>query len=222
LNHADIAAPGDGRRPLFPVDKARGRLQIQGMVAVNSTMLPLGTTAPDFHLPDTTGKKVSLADFKSAPALVVIFMCNHCPYVKHLRAGLAQLGRDYLPRGVAVVGISSNYVANYPADSPARMVEEAKSAGYVFPYLYDESQEVAKAYRAACTPDFYVFDAAQRLAYRGQFDDSRPGSGVPVTGKDLRAALEAVLAGQPVASNQKASIGCNIKWKPGNEPEYFG
>jgi peroxiredoxin len=185
-------------------------------------MLPLGTTAPDFHLPDTTGKKVSLADFKSAPALVVIFMCNHCPYVKHLRAGLAQLGRDYLPRGVAVVGISSNYVANYPADSPARMVEEAKSAGYVFPYLYDESQEVAKAYRAACTPDFYVFDAAQRLAYRGQFDDSRPGSGVPVTGKDLRAALEAVLAGQPVASNQKASIGCNIKWKPGNEPEYFG
>ena len=192
------------------------------MVAVNSTMLPLGTRAPDFRLPDTTGKAVGLADFKGAPALVVVFMCNHCPYVKHLRAGLAQLARDYQSRGVAVAGISSNDVANYPADSPERMAEEASAAGYIFPYLYDATQAVAKAYRAACTPDFYLFDKDQRLVYRGQFDDSRPGNGVPVTGKDLRAALDAVLAGQPVAPAQKASMGCNIKWQPGNEPEYFG
>ena len=190
------------------------------MVAVNSTMLPLGTKAPEFRLPDTSGKLVSLADFKGAPALVVVFMCNHCPYVKHIRPGLAQLGRDYLPRGVAVVGINSNDVANYPDDSPTKMAEEVKRAGYLFPYLYDETQEIAKAYHAACTPDLYVFDKEQRLVYRGQFDDSRPGGNVPVTGKDLRAALDAVLAGKPVPPNQKASIGCNIKWKPGNEPEY--
>jgi len=191
------------------------------MVAVNSTMLPLGTQAPDFRLPDTTGKVVSLSDFKGAPALLVAFICNHCPYVKHIRGALAQLGRDYLPRGVAFVAISSNDVANYPADSPAKMAEEAKAAGYPFPYLYDESQSVAKAYHAACTPDFYLFDGAQQLVYRGQLDDSRPNSGIPVTGKDLRAALEAVLAGKPVSATQKASIGCNIKWKPGNEPAYF-
>jgi peroxiredoxin len=185
-------------------------------------MLPLGTKAPDFRLPDTKGKMVSLSDFKSAPAMVIVFMCNHCPYVKHLRSGLAQLARDYLPRGVAVAGISSNDVANYPADSPAKMAEEAKSAGYIFPYLYDATQEVAKAYRAACTPDIYLFDQDQRLAYRGQMDDSRPGNGIPVTGKDLRAALDAVLAGKPVSPNQRPSIGCNIKWKPGNEPDYFG
>ena len=195
--------------------------QILGMVAVNSTMLPLGTKAPEFGLPDTTGKTIALADFQTARALVVVFMCNHCPYVKHIRSGLAQLARDYLPRGVAVVGISSNDVGNYPADSPAQMAEEAKSAGYLFPYLYDETQAVAKAYRAACTPDFYLFDQDQRLVYRGQLDDSRPGNSVPVTGKDLRAALEAVLAGQAVSSQQKPSIGCNIKWKPGNEPDYF-
>jgi peroxiredoxin len=191
------------------------------MVAVNSTMLPLGTMAPGFRLPDTGGKLVSVQDFARAPALLVVFMCNHCPYVKHIRSGLAQLARDYQPRGVAMAGINSNDVANYPADSPAKMAEEAKAAGYIFPYLYDETQEVAKAYRAACTPDFYLFDQDQRLVYRGQFDDSRPGSGMPVTGKDLRAALDAVLAGKPVSSNQKTSIGCNIKWKPGNEPEYF-
>jgi peroxiredoxin len=191
------------------------------MVAVNSTMLPLGTKAPDFRLPDTGGKIVSVRDFSRAPALVVVFMCNHCPYVKHIRSGLAQLARDYQPRGVAVVGISSNDVENYPADSPAKMAEEAKAAGYIFPYLYDETQEVAKAYRAACTPDFYLFDQGLHLVYRGQMDDSRPGNGVPVTGKDLRAALDGVLAGKAVAPNQKASIGCNIKWKPGNEPEYF-
>jgi thiol-disulfide isomerase/thioredoxin len=165
---------------------------------------------------------VSLADFKATPALVVVFMCNHCPYVKHVRDGLAKLARDYQPQRVAMVGISSNDVANYPDDSPAKMAAEAKSAGYVFPYLYDESQAVAKAYNAACTPDFYVFDKDQRLVYRGQLDDSRPGNGMPVTGKDVRSALDAVLSGQPVSPTQKPSIGCNIKWKPGNEPEYFG
>lgn len=184
-------------------------------------MLPLGTKAPDFELPDTDGKPVSLAHFAKARALVVIFMCNHCPYVKHIRAGLAQLARDYIPRGAAVVGISSNDVENYPVDSPRKMAEEAKAAGYTFPYLYDETQEVAKAYRAACTPDIYIFDANQRLAYRGQFDESRPGNGIPVTGKDIRTALDALIAGKAISQNQKASIGCNIKWKAGNEPDYF-
>ena len=191
------------------------------MVAVNSTMLRLGTKAPDFRLPDTNGRTVSLRDLEGAPALVVVFMCNHCPFVKHIRSGLAQLARDYMPRGAAIVGISSNDVANYPADSPAKMAEEAKSAGYLFPYLYDETQEVAKAYRAACTPDIYLFDRDQRLVYRGQLDDSRPNNGIPVTGKDLRAAIDAVLTGKDVSPQQKPSIGCNIKWKPGNEPEYF-
>ena len=209
------------KNEVFPFDKLRWAEQVLWMVAVNSTMLPLGTQAPDFRLPDPSGKAVSLAEFKGAPALLVVFMCNHCPYVKHVRAGLAKLARDYQPRRVAVVGVNSNDVANYPADSPAKMAEEAASAGYVFPYLYDESQAVAKAYRAACTPDMYLFDKDQRLVYRGQFDDSRPGNGIPVTGKDLRAALDAVLADKPVSPNQKASIGCNIKWKPGNEPEYF-
>ena len=184
-------------------------------------MLPLGTTAPDFKLPDTNGKTVSLADFRDKPALLVLFICNHCPYVQHIRAGLAQLARDYLPRGVAIVGINANDVANYPDDSPARMKEEVKAAGYLFPYLYDESQAVAKAYRAACTPDIYLFDQGRKLVYRGQFDDSRPGNGIPVTGKDLRAALDTVLAGKPVSPVQKASVGCNIKWKAGNEPDYF-
>lgn len=191
------------------------------MALTPSTMLPLGTTAPDFKLPDANGKTVSLVDFKGAPALVVIFMCNHCPYVVHIRAGLAQLARDYLPKGVAIVGINANDVENYPADSPAKMKDEVKSAGYIFPYLYDEAQAVAKAYRAACTPDIFLFDRGRRLVYRGQFDASRPGNGIPVTGKDLRAALDAVLAGKSVAPDQKASIGCNIKWKSGNEPDYF-
>jgi len=184
-------------------------------------MLPLGTTAPEFRLPDISGKIVSLADFQGSPALLIAFICNHCPYVKHLRGGLAQLARDYNARGVAVAGISSNDTANYPADSPAKMAEEARAAGYIFPYLFDESQDVAKAYRAACTPDFFLFDRDRQLAYRGQFDDSRPGNGLPVTGKDLRAALDAILAGRPASPNQKPSIGCNIKWKPGNEPDYF-
>ena len=192
------------------------------MVATQSTMLPLGTKAPDFRLPETNGKTVSLSDFKSAPALLVVFLCNHCPYVKHIRAGLAQLARDYLPRGVGIVGISSNDIANYPADSPALMAEEAKAAGYLFPYLYDETQAVAKTYRAACTPDFFLFGPDQRLVYRGQMDDSRPGNDIPVTGQHLRAALETVLAGKPVSPRHKSSLGCNIKWKPGNEPDYFG
>jgi peroxiredoxin len=191
------------------------------MALTPSTMLPLGTTAPDFKLPDTNGKMISLSDFKNAPALLVLFICNHCPYVKHIRGGLAQLARDYTSKGVAIVGISSNDVENYPDDSPARMKEEVKSAGYIFPYLYDETQAVAKAYRAACTPDIYLFDKGHKLVYRGQMDDSRPNSGVPVTGKDLRAALDAVLAGKPVPPNQKASVGCNIKWKAGNAPDYF-
>ena len=186
-----------------------------------STMLPLGTVAPDFRLPDTNGKIVSLADFKNVPALLVIFMCNHCPYVKHIRQGLAQLGRDYQAKGAGIVGINSNDAVNYPADSPAKMKEEMQVAGYTFPYLYDETQVVAKAYRAACTPDIYLFDGRQKLVYRGQFDDSRPGSGVRVTGMDLRDALDAVLGGKPVAKEQIPSIGCNIKWKSGNEPDYF-
>ena len=191
------------------------------MALTPSTMLPLGTTAPDFKLPDTNGKTVSPADFKDKSALLVLFICNHCPYVKHIRTGLAELGRDYTSRNVGIVGINSNDVANYPDDSPAKMKEEVRSAHYTFPYLYDESQAVAKAYRAACTPDIYLFDKDRKLVYRGQFDDSRPGNGIPVTGKDLRAALDAVLAGKPVSTNQKASIGCNIKWKSGNEPDYF-
>jgi peroxiredoxin len=192
------------------------------MVKTASTMLPLGTQAPPFALPDTNGKRVSLADFADAPAVLVIFMCNHCPYVKHVAAGLAQLARDYQPRGVAVVGINSNDADTYTDDSPTKMAEEVRLRGYTFPYLYDETQCVAKTYRAACTPDFYLFDGQRKLVYRGQMDASRPGSEVPVTGKDLRTALDAVLAGQPVAADQKPSLGCNIKWKQGNEPDYFG
>jgi thiol-disulfide isomerase/thioredoxin len=165
---------------------------------------------------------VSLADLTGKPALLVIFLCNHCPYVKHVAGVLARFTSEYLARGVAVVGINSNDVANYPADSPEQMVAEAESRGYQFPYLYDETQEVAKAYRAACTPDFYLFDGALRLAYRGQFDASRPDSGIPVSGADLRAAIDAVLAGRVPPAEQRPSIGCNIKWKPGGAPDYFG
>lgn len=191
------------------------------MALTPSTMLPLGTAAPPFELPDTNGKRVALADFKSASALLVVFMCNHCPYVIHLRSGLAQLARDYAPRGAAIVGINANDARNYPADSPAKMKDEVKNAGYIFPYLYDETQAVAKNYRAACTPDFFLFDRGRRLVYRGQFDASRPGNGIPVTGTDVRAALDAVLAGKSTSEFQVPSIGCNIKWKAGNEPDYF-
>jgi peroxiredoxin len=190
------------------------------MALTPSTMLPLGTQAPPFRLPDPSGKTVALTDFKDAFALLVVFMCNHCPYVKHIRQGLAQLARDYMPRGVAMVGINANDAANYTEDSPAKMVAEVKSAGYIFPYLYDETQAVAKAYRAACTPDIFLFGKDQCLVYRGQFDDSRPGNGISVTGNDLRAALDVVLVGKPASPDQKPSIGCNIKWKAGNEPHY--
>ena len=191
------------------------------MARTPSTMLPLGTAAPDFSLPDFNGKQVSLADFKSAPALLVMFICNHCPFVKHVAEELAKLGRDYTARGVAIVAINSNDTVAHPDDAPPKMKEEAAARGYVFPYLFDETQAVGKAYHAACTPDFYLFDQSQKLVYRGQLDESRPQSGVPVTGRDLRAALDAVLAGKPVDAEQRASLGCNIKWKAGNEPEYF-
>jgi peroxiredoxin len=182
-------------------------------------MVRLGTKAPDFSLPDASGKIVSLSDFDRSPALLVIFMCNHCPYVKHVADGLAALAREYQQRGVAVVGINANDAENYPDDAPQRMAEEASGRGYTFPYLVDETQEVARAYQAACTPDFYVFDNARRLVYRGQMDSSRPGNEIPVTGEDLRKALDAVLAGRPAPKRQKASLGCNIKWKPGSEPD---
>jgi peroxiredoxin len=190
------------------------------MAVTPSTMLKLGTPVPDFRLPDPAGLMVSRDDFKSAPALLVMFICNHCPFVKHIRHGLSVFAREYQAKGLAIVGINSNDAGEYPEDSPDQMVKEIKSAGYVFPYLYDETQSVAKAYRAACTPDFFLFDAARTLVYRGQLDDSRPGNGLPVTGKDLRAAADAALAGRPIPKDQKPSIGCNIKWKTGNEPDY--
>lgn len=192
------------------------------MVKTASTMLPLGTEAPGFALPDTSGRIVTLADFDVQPVLLVAFICNHCPFVKHIAPELARLSQDYQARGVGIVGINSNDSQAYPEDSPDNMSQEVRQRGYTFPYLYDETQQVAKAYRAACTPDFFVFDRARRLAYRGQMDGSRPGNNIPVTGCDLRAALDAVLKGQPAPEEQRASIGCNIKWRPGNEPEYFG
>ena len=182
------------------------------MVATPSVMLALGTRAPDFALPDTDGRIVSRDDFADAPALLVMFICNHCPYVKHVRDELARIGREFGERGVAIIAISSNDAERYPADSPERMKEEKEAAGYTFPYLYDESQDVARAFNAACTPDFFLFDANRMLVYRGQLDSSRPGNGQPVTGHDLRTALNAVLAGDPVQTEQIPSIGCNIKW----------
>jgi peroxiredoxin len=196
-----------------PIFSSREILRLSPMSLTPSTMLPLGTAAPDFRLPDTNGKVVSLADFTSAPALLVLFICNHCPYVKHIRSALADLGREYQKRGAAIVAVSSNDVENYPQDSPEKMKQEAAAAGYVFPYLYDESQSIARAFHAACTPDIFLFDKDRRLAYRGQFDDSRPGNGRPVTGRDVRAALDAVLKGQPAPEPQIPSVGCNIKWK---------
>jgi peroxiredoxin len=190
------------------------------MAATPSTMVPLGTAAPDFRLPDTEGKEVSLADFAKSKALLVAFICNHCPFVKHIRGQLAQLARDYQAKGAAFVAINSNDITMHPDDAPAKMVEEKRSAGYTFPYLFDETQAVAKAYRAACTPDFFLYDSARKLVYRGQMDASRPGNDKPNDAADLRAALDAVLAGKPAAAQQVPSIGCNIKWKAGSEPKY--
>ena len=184
------------------------------MAQTSSFMLPLGTIAPEFKLFDTvTGKTLSLADLKSKVATVIMFICNHCPYVKHVQPELVRLAKDHQTRGVSFIGISSNDIVAYPEDSPQRMKEVALQAGYTFPYLFDETQEVARAYQAECTPDFYVFDAELRLVYRGQLDDARPKNNVSVTGKDLRAALECVLAGKPVSAEQRPSVGCNIKWK---------
>lgn len=191
------------------------------MVRTASTMLPLGTQAPAFSLPDTDGKTVELAALASSKALLVIFMCNHCPYVKHVADQLKSLSDDYMPQGLAVVAISSNDADKYPDDSLQAMAIEKSERGYQFIYLFDESQEVAQSYAAACTPDFYLFDSEQKLAYRGQLDSSRPKSDIPVTGEDLRAAIDAVLNGQNPSEQQTPSIGCNIKWKEGNEPQYF-
>lgn len=191
------------------------------MVRTASVMLPLGTQAPDFRLPDYDGKLVSRDDVRGPKGLLVVFMCNHCPYVKHVAPVLAGLADEYQARGIGVVGISSNDVGAYPDDSPEKMKAEAAEQGYRFPYLYDESQEVAQSYRAACTPDFYLFDADLQLVYRGQMDETRPKQGSQPTGKDLKAALDALLAGQPQPQPQRPSIGCNIKWKPGREPDYF-
>jgi thiol-disulfide isomerase/thioredoxin len=185
-------------------------------------MLELGTSAPYFALPDPKGKRSSLDDFRTAKGLLVVFMCNHCPYVKHIRGALAQFAREYAAKGLATVGINANDATAYPADSPEHMAREITEAGYTFPYLYDATQEVAKAYRAACTPDFFLFDEHRKLVYRGQFDASRPGNNIPVSGQDLRAAADAVLADRPVTIEQRPSMGCNIKWKPGNEPDYYG
>ncbi|MGQ0805333.1 MAG: thioredoxin family protein [Actinomycetota bacterium] len=191
-------------------------------MAVTSTMLPLGTEAPDFELPDPGGEIHRRDDFADAPALVVAFICNHCPYVVHIRKEWAKVAEELQQRGVPVVAIAANDIDAYPQDGPKGMAEEARELGYTFPYLFDATQQVAQAYRAACTPDFYVFDHDRKLAYRGQFDDSRPSGGGPVTGADLTAAVDAVLAGKPASEDQRPSMGCNIKWKPGNEPDYYG
>jgi peroxiredoxin len=184
-------------------------------------MLPLGTPAPAFALPDTvTGRTVAPGDFANSPLLLVVFICNHCPFVKHILDGLVAFARDYGTRGVAVVAISSNDITSHPDDAPAEMARIARLKGFTFPYLYDESQEVAKAYQAVCTPDFFLFDRDRRLAYRGQFDASRPGNGIPVTGADLRAACDALLGGKPLTGEQKPSVGCSIKWKAGQEPDW--
>lgn len=192
------------------------------MARVPSTMLPLGTPAPDFSLPDLEGMIVSRDDYRDAPGLLVMFLCPHCPFVKHLRKGIAEFARDFRKRGLAIVAVNANDIEQVPGDSPEQMAIEAEEAGYSFPYLVDRTQAVAHAYRAACTPDFYLFDGERKLVYRGQFDGSRPGNEVPVSGVDLREAAAALLEGRPISEEQAPSLGCNIKWKPGNEPDYFG
>ncbi len=192
------------------------------MVLTPSTMMPLGAEAPAFTLPDAvSGKKISLPDYDKKKAMLVMFICRHCPYVQHIKQELAKLGKDYQAKDIGIVAISSNDAANYPEDAPSGLKEMALELGFTFPFCCDETQETAKKYRAACTPDFFLFDAARKLVYRGQLDDSRPGNGKPITGKDLRFAIDALLTGRPGCADQKPSIGCNIKWKPGNEPDYF-
>lgn len=184
------------------------------MARTESAMLPLGTSAPDFVLKDVITKhELNTQNVSGPKGLLIMFICRHCPFVKHLEKALAQLGRDYAGKGVGIVAISSNDAKNYPEDAPGSLAQQAKTVGFTFPYLYDATQEVARAYDAACTPDFFLFDSGLKLVYRGQFDESRPGDGIPVTGKDLRAALDAVIAGQPVSPDQRPSLGCNIKWK---------
>jgi peroxiredoxin len=193
------------------------------MVKTASTMLPLGTAAPEFQLLDVVSNQtISLATFADRQALLLIFLCQHCPFVKHVQQELARIGQDYSQESLGIVAISANDIANYPDDAPEKLKQMAEDLNFSFPVCYDESQEVSKAYTAACTPDFFLFNAERKLAYRGQLDDSRPGNNIPVTGKDLRRAIDTVLQAKPVDFEQKPSIGCNIKWKPGNEPEYFG
>lgn len=193
------------------------------MSAVESTMLELKTKAPDFTLPIVTGGTLNLNKYsKNSKGIVVAFICNHCPYVKHLNSKLVEIANSYIQQGIGFVAISSNDVEKYPSDSPEKMIEVVKEEGYPFPYLYDETQEVAKDYMAACTPDFFLFDENKELVYRGQFDASRPGNGKEATGSDLKNAIDALLNGAKPVDRQIPSIGCNIKWKPGNEPNYFG
>lgn len=193
------------------------------MALTPSTMLALGTQAPDFRLPDVvSGKTISLATFAGKKTLLIVFICRHCPYVQHVKKELARLGSDYANKDVGIVAISANDAANYPEDAPGSLKAMAQEEGFAFPFCYDETQETAKAYTAACTPDFFLFDTQRRLVYRGQLDESRPGNSKLVTGRDLRAAIDAVLAGTPVSPDQKPSIGCNIKWKKGREPAYYG
>jgi peroxiredoxin len=192
------------------------------MALTPSTMLALGTKAPDFQLPDVvSGENVSLSTFADKKALLVMFICCHCPFVKHIQDELTRLGKDYKDRSVGIIAINSNDIKNYPADAPEKMQEMALELGFTFPFCYDETQEVAKAYTAACTPDFFLFDENQKLIYRGQLDDSRPSNGIAVTGKDLRAAVDAILSNQSVSQDQKPSVGCNIKWQAGNAPSYY-
>jgi len=193
------------------------------MVLTASTMLSLGTQAPEFHLPEVvSGETISLSSFADKKALLVMFICRHCPFVKHIQAQLAQLGKDYLTSSLGMVAISANDVTNYPDDAPDSLKVMVTELDFKFPLCYDETQETAKAYTAACTPDFFLFDEERKLVYRGQLDDSRPSNGKPVTGEDLRAAIDAVLAGKSITTEQKPSVGCNIKWQSGNEPSYFG
>ncbi len=191
------------------------------MALTESTMLELGTKAPDFALPDVvSGKTVSLSTFSGKKALLIMFICRHCPFVQHVKKEIARLGKDYQNKEIGMVAVSSNDAENYPDDAPAQLKQMAQTLGFTFPFCYDESQKTAQAYTAACTPDFFLFDADRKLVYRGQLDDSRPENGKPVTGKDLRSAVDAVLSGKPVSKDQRPSIGCNIKWKRGNAPAY--